>query len=838
MNTSSSPLTTVAPNPKPKTSRVLKTRRSVFIIDRIASLVIKVGGVLVIAAVLGILVYLVSVVLPLFQGPEISTPLHYALFDSPNKPHLLFAELDEYKDFGIALDATGKLITFNARNGRIVKEKNLFPSAPSITAFSRSPQDGQVAFGFADGTIRLGTIKIAGEAAVEELGETLTIGTPDSPVLLLDYKASKQGKSFTVLKKDGGLFFTKLSQRENLLTGKIMTRVKEYKLPYTQTSSNPSYLLQNSLGNQVYIAWRDGSMTRYDLRNLKHPIVAENNNLLMGESADLTDLQFTFGDQSILASDSRGQVNAWFLLQRQQTATIDGYELVCAHELLPHDNAVNAVGTSLRDKGLATGTSNGEIFLRHLTSEQVLAKLQLPNAASVETLQITPKADGIFAVDSNGHAWIWNVDNPHPETTWTTIFGKVWYEGYPEPAYTWQSSSGNDDFEPKLSLIPLIFGTLKATLYSMVFAIPLALLAAIFTREFLDPKLRTPLKASIETMASLPSVVLGFVAALVLAPLVENWLVAILTAFALIPLVVLLFGYIWQMLPEQIIVRVRSWQRLLILLGLILFVILLSRPLGNQMSQLLFAGDLKAWLDGQVGSAGPGLSLLLWPGVFFAIWFTQGRLFTSQISFKVAHWKRLKLGILEMGKLVIILIVTTVVSMFLGEMLAGLGIDPRGSIVNTYVQRNTLIIGFAMGFAVIPIIYTVTEDALSSVPQHLRSASLGCGATRWQTAVRVVVPVAMSGIFSAVMIGLGRAVGETMIVVMAAGNTPIMDINIFNGLRALSANIAVELPEAVKDSTLFRMLFLAALTLFAITFVINTVAELIRIRFRKRAYQL
>jgi phosphate transport system permease protein len=75
-------------------------------------------------------------------------------------------------------------------------------------------------------------------------------------------------------------------------------------------------------------------------------------------------------------------------------------------------------------------------------------------------------------------------------------------------------------------------------------------------------------------------------------------------------------------------------------------------------------------------------------------------------------------------------------------------------------------------------------------------------------------------------------------VVMAAGNTPILDWNVFNGLRTLSANIAVELPEAVQGSTLYRMLFLAALTLFAMTFVINTVAEVIRQRFRKRAFQL
>jgi phosphate transport system permease protein len=102
----------------------------------------------------------------------------------------------------------------------------------------------------------------------------------------------------------------------------------------------------------------------------------------------------------------------------------------------------------------------------------------------------------------------------------------------------------------------------------------------------------------------------------------------------------------------------------------------------------------------------------------------------------------------------------------------------------------------------------------------------------------VIVPTAASGLFSACMIGLGRAVGETMIVLMAAGNTAIIDWNPFNGFRTLSANIAVEMPEAVKGSTHYRLLFLAGLVLFAMTFVVNTIAEAVRIRFRRRAFQL
>jgi phosphate transport system permease protein len=97
-----------------------------------------------------------------------------------------------------------------------------------------------------------------------------------------------------------------------------------------------------------------------------------------------------------------------------------------------------------------------------------------------------------------------------------------------------------------------------------------------------------------------------------------------------------------------------------------------------------------------------------------------------------------------------------------------------------------------------------------------------------------VLPTASPGIFSALMIGLGRAVGETMIVLMAAGNTPIMDFNIFEGLRTLSANIAVEMPESETGSSHFRLLFLSGLVLFVFTFALNSTAEMVRQHLRAK----
>jgi phosphate transport system permease protein len=259
---------------------------------------------------------------------------------------------------------------------------------------------------------------------------------------------------------------------------------------------------------------------------------------------------------------------------------------------------------------------------------------------------------------------------------------------------------------------------------------------------------------------------------------------------------------------------------------------------GALLERALFGGDLRLWLDGGTGSGQPFLFLVLLPLAFLATGWALSRALGARLDRLLRRLARPQAGAVEALRWLATSLGAMALAWLGASLLAGLGVDPRGGPVGTYVQRNTLVVGFAMGFAVIPIIYTIAEDAMSAVPSHLRAASLACGATPWQTAISVVVPTAMSGIFAAVMIGMGRAVGETMIVVMAAGNTPILDWNLFNGLRALSANIAVELPEAVKDGSLYRMLFLSALLLFAMTFVVNTVAELVRLRFRKRAAEL
>ena len=856
------------------------TRRSVFWIDRLMTNGITFGGLAVIAAVLGIMVYLVIVVTPLFQGARMTATVNYSLMSSEETQKLLYAETDEYRDLGLYALATGEAVWFAAKNGRVISRQRLFAADMTPTSFSRST-GGHVAIGFADGTIGIGRVGfqtafiplqeatpdirrlksgecIKGRAGVVErtptgelrevspsitMDKPILVGSPHVPVQLLDYRVAEQNSRLAVLKKNGEMFVNEIVGRENMMTGETTHEISTTPVPFPpalRALGDPSFLLIASAGDQLYIAWADGTTVRYDLRDPEHPVLAEQIDLAPGSSSvRLTCLVFNNGEQSLLTSDSEGRTRAWFRLPSPSSRkTTDGFSLVLAHEMPKQNSSITAIAVSGRDKTFMTGTQDGRLQLFYLTSEKTLAETYTTPPAPIATVQITPKGDGAFAVGANGHATLLGLSNPHPQTTLGNIFGKVWYEGYPAAAFTWQSSSATDDFEPKFSLIPLIFGTLKATLYSMLFAVPIALLAAIYTSEFLDRRYRGPLKSTIEMMASLPSVVLGFMAALVLAPVVEKSVLAVLAVFGLIPVVILAFGYGWQILPPRIGLPLSGKPQLLILIALIVVTLMIAPSLGPVLGRLLFAGDFKGWLDGRVGTGASGIALLSWPVIFVAMLILDRRVLADHIQRRLGAISRTRTAALDLFKYLALTLLSIFLAWATAIILSRLGIDPRPSILGTYVQRNALITGFVMGFAVIPIIYTIAEDALSAVPQTLRSASLGCGATRWQTAIRVVMPVAIPGIFSALMVGLGRAVGETMIVLMAAGNTPVMDLNIFNGLRTLSANIAVELPEAVKDGTLYRILFLAALTLFGLTFIVNTIAEIVRQRFRWRTQQL
>ncbi len=150
-------------------------------------------------------------------------------------------------------------------------------------------------------------------------------------------------------------------------------------------------------------------------------------------------------------------------------------------------------------------------------------------------------------------------------------------------------------------------------------------------------------------------------------------------------------------------------------------------------------------------------------------------------------------------------------------------------------RLNALLGGLAMSLAVIPIVYTVAEDAITAVPRFMTEASLALGATKWQTSLFVTLPAATPGVFAAILLGFGRAFGETMIVLMATGNAALMSWGIIEPVRTMSATIGAEMAEVVFGDTHYHVLFFIGAILFVFTFMLNAAAEIfIRQRLLKR----
>ncbi|MBA3312923.1 MAG: ABC transporter permease subunit, partial [Planctomycetaceae bacterium] len=511
--------------------------------------------------------------------------------------------------------------------------------------------------------------------------------------------------------------------------------------------------------------------------------------------------------------------------EEQAEAAVSGAtRFIRGHDLGNGPAAVAALAPSSRSRETAVAYADGSVRVLQVTTNDVLAEAKLPteNLRPSEIVLTMPPGEQettLYAAAA-GRLYRAALDFGYPEAGLKAYFRPLHYESYAEPRHVWQTSSATNAGEPKLGLMPLVFGTLKATFYSLLFGVPLALLAALYTSEFLSKPARSRVKPVIEVMASLPSVVLGFLAAIVFAPLVESWLPSVIAAALTVPLTLLVAARIWQSLPQSTRPRWGRW-RLPLAAFAIVVGFAIAALLGGPIERLVFAGDVKLWLNGQIGSGFGAWLMLFVPLSAIVVATAAGHWLDPLILRAAGDWSLKRFGIVELLRFSISTLLAFSSAALASWLMTSVGLDPRGTYVGTYVQRNALVVGFVMGFAIIPIIYTLADDALNAVPESLRSASLGAGATQWQTALRVVVPTAMSGLFSAVMVGLGRAVGETMIVLMAAGNTPIMEFNIFNGFETLSAAIATEMPEAVRGSTHFRTLFLAALVLFGLTFLVN-----------------
>ena len=736
------------------TPELQRKRRIRALKDHLTRWYVFIGGLAVLGAITLIFFFLGYVVYPLFQGADLNakqaiTPVW---MQDAGKP--LMISVEEQNQVGMRVSDKGMVLFFNVKNGEELTRVNLpLPAGTQVTSLGEDqPGNPVVALGLSNGQALVfrHTYRVSYPDNKKTITPAIEYPYGETPVVLdpqgraLDHVNLSVNDSTLVLAGSTGaqLHVVSLASEENMMTGEVTNSETRIELP--QMTNQVKALYIDPRQQWLYVV---NDRAQVDVFSLRDKSLNGRYKLSEDATTEITASAQLVGGISLIFGDSKGGLSQWFMARdpdgEQRFKPIRSFQM--------GTSPIVEITAEQRRKGFLALDAAGEIGVFHSTAHRTLLVEKIAEGPGI--MALSPRANRII-VEEGGKLLPLTLKNPHPEVSWSALWSKVWYENYDEPKYVWQSTAANTDFEPKMSLAPLTFGTLKAAFYAMLLAAPLAVAAAIYTAYFMAPSLRRKVKPVIELMEAMPTVILGFFAGLFLAPYVEGHLPGIFSLLMLMPIGILVAGFTWSRLPESIRLRVPDGWESMILIPVLLFVGWLSLYMSPYMEAWFFGGDMRMWISHDLGI--------------------------------------------------------------------------------TYDQRNALVVGLAMGFAVIPNIYSIAEDAVFSVPRGLTLGSLALGATPWQTMTRVVILTASPGIFSALMIGMGRAVGETMIVLMATGNTPVMEMNLFEGLRTLAANVAVEMPESEVGGSHYRVLFLSALVLLLFTFVMNTLAELIRQRLRKK----
>lgn len=739
---------------------VIRHRRWRMLKDKLVTHGMTAGGISVIGAIVLIFFYLLYVVFPLLLPAQIKKVQQFTL-PLPSAGKSLYLATEEKGEMGIRLTDQAHVIFFQTKDGTVISDIPLVPFGTKVTSFAVADSaSGVVAVGLENGRAIViksvydisypNDIRVVQPRIEYPLGkEPIVVDERGQALLFLDLQLGEENTLLVGVTRDNRLVLSHLTRQTSFIDESVTLErtVGELSLPQAKIT----HLLLEKEQKKLYATDRDGYIWYIDLIEPTQPKIVQRMHVIDEGHDDnhIVSLEFLTSDISLLLGDSRGKISQWFLVRDENNNQV----LKKVREFYSQQASIVAIVPEERRKGFVAADALGYVGIYHTSAYRTILVTSITKNR-ITQLGLSPRADTLVVEDDQGELQILEINNVHPEVSWSALWNKVWYESHEKPKFIWQSSSASSDFEPKFSLTPLAFGTLKSAFYAMLIAIPLAILGAVYTAYFMSPRIRKLVKPTIEIMAALPTVILGFLAGLWLAPAMEEHLPGVFMVLFFMPLGVLSAAWAWHCMPTWLVYRVpEGWQAVL-LIPVVLLVGIVSFALSPWIEAWLFEGNLPLWLTNTWGI--------------------------------------------------------------------------------TFDQRNALVVGVAMGLAVIPNIFSIAEDAVFSVPKHLTVGSLALGATPWQTMTRIVILTASPGIFSAVMIGMGRAIGETMIVLMATGNTPVMDFSMFQGLRTLAANIAVEMPESEVNSTHFRILFLSGLVLFIFTFFFNTLAEVVRQRLRKK----
>lgn len=705
--------------------------------DRLARYAVTAGGISVLGALVLIFVYLAWVAIPLFSQATLKVDERRLAVPS-DQPLLMMA--DEYGQQVFLLDKSGKTATIPLNSKTEPYTLGTLPLIPK-SSYQSSDKKWFLAIDV-KGQAVLGQPQFdSGQSQhrspqIEQIALSQTLIPLFKKAQWLRFTVQDKQVILAIYDTDGELHWITQSR----VHGQAPTVTEQMSKPIAGVDA----LLMTPQGDRLYVLVENQELLILGRTN-GHILAREVVDVTAHQKNKVKSIHFLPGAHSLLISHENGDVWQWFDVpkeRKRQFTAIRQFAL---------GSGVDFILPNVYSKGFFAFYDNGTVQSHFTTSDKLVLFQRAYRKAP--QLAVLASNERKLMTYRSGYLQTATVDLGYPEVSFSALWQQVWYENYPEPEYVWQSTSASDTFEAKFSLIPIAFGTIKAAAFAMLFSVPVAILAAIYTAYFMTPSMRRVVKPTIELMEALPTVIIGFLAGLWFAPIVERHLVSAVLMIVALPVSTMVAGALWRLLPK----RYRQWSKqgwhALILLPMLVLVMAVVLPLSFDIEQGLFGGDIRVFL-------------------------------------------------------------------------ADYGIN--------FDQRNALVVGLAMGFAVIPTIFTIAEDAVFSVPKHLSDGSMALGATQWQTLKHVVLQTASPGIFSAIMMGLGRAVGETMIVLMATGNTPILNWNILEGMRSLAATIAVELPESEVGSSHYRILFLAALILFLFTFLVNSFAEWLRLRLREK----
>jgi len=530
-------------------AKTLQANKKRVIKDQLVKYGVTSGGTLVLVALLLIFGYLLYVVLPIFAPVSVDK---IQSFQRQDDAAIYALGIDEQNEVAYQLDEQGLLSFYSLREddlGESLLKYQAFPDTHNLTKTMASTG----AFALTNGR---GEVKIIKPTFITSypkdkrlitpevrfpLGEdNFTVSESNQALDKIAFEINSDYAALAAVQSNGEGLLLLLSSEVNFMTDETVWNQETFKLPSFPSDVDQLLLTPNL--NKLFV--RSGNnLLVYDISNI-NDIRIKSAFTINAKGSNVTEVQLLAGASSLLVANENGVISQWFEIlneNKREFSYIRDFQA---------PNEVTSIVPEFFRKGFLTTTKAGELSIFHATGETELLTESMTKAGSL-VVAISPRANAIIMADKDS-IQLYHLDNEHPEITWSALWQEVWYEGYPEPQYVWQSTSASDDFEGKMSLVPISFGTIKAAFYAMLFAVPIGISAAIYTAYFMAPSIRTYIKPTVEIMEALPTVILGFLAGLWLAPIIEDQLPGIILLLITLPISILIAALIWSNLPKSL----------------------------------------------------------------------------------------------------------------------------------------------------------------------------------------------------------------------------------------------------------------------------------------------